>query len=262
MSIETFMDFRPSGQLRGRVALVTGSGRNIGRAIALLAATEGAAVAVNGSADEAAVDAVVDEITAAGGRATGVMCDVSDPVAVAEMVARVEAELGPVDIAVNNVGRRKAKTFDELTVEDWRSVMSTNLDSVFYVTRCVVAGMKARGWGRIINISGYDGFTGHIDKRAANVTAKAGMHGLSKAIAREYSGFGITANTVAPGAIFTQREDADYAHIDVEAMLARIATHSVGHSDDIAAACLYLAAESGRFVTGQVIHVNGGEFMF
>lgn len=262
MSIETAMDFQPSGQLRGRVALVTGSGRNIGRAIALLAAAEGASVAVNGSADEAAVDGVVAEITAAGGHAIGIMCDVSDPDAVEKMVERVDAELGPVDVVVNNVGRRKAKTFDELTVADWRSVMSTNLDSVFYVSRCVLPGMKERGWGRVINISGYDGFTGHIAKRAANVTAKAGMHGLTKAIAREYSGFGVTANTVAPGAIFTQRNDSDYSHIDVEAMLARIATHSVGHSDDIAAACLYLAAESGRFVTGQVIHVNGGEFMF
>ena len=122
--------------------------------------------------------------------------------------------------------------------------------------------MRERGWGRVIHISGYDGWTGHIDKRAANVTAKAGLHGLAKAIAREYGVHGITANTVAPGAIATQRDDREYSHIDVAALRERLAIKHFGRPQDIAEACLYLAGESGRFVTGQVLHVNGGEFMF
>jgi len=119
-----------------------------------------------------------------------------------------------------------------------------------------------RGWGRIIHISGYDGWTGHIDQRAPNVTAKAGMHGLTKAIAREYGVHGVTANTVAPGAIKTERDETDYSHIDPVAIRDRLAIKHFGRPKDVAAACIYLAGDSGRFVTGQVLHVNGGEFMF
>ncbi|MGC4998448.1 SDR family NAD(P)-dependent oxidoreductase [Streptomyces sp. DT195] len=248
--------------LRDRVAVVTGAGRNIGRAIALALASEGASVAVNGSRDRAAVDAVVGEIRDRGGRAVAAMADVSDPDAVTAMAALVTEALGPVDIVVNNVGVRRAKPFEEITVDDWRSTMSTNLDSAFFVARSVLPGMRERGYGRVINISGYDGWTGHIERRAANIAAKAGLHGLTKGIAREYGRFGITANTVAPGAIDTVRDPADYAHIDVDAALARIPVGKAGRAADIAAACVYLAAPSGDFVTGQVLHVNGGEFMF
>jgi NAD(P)-dependent dehydrogenase (short-subunit alcohol dehydrogenase family) len=122
--------------------------------------------------------------------------------------------------------------------------------------------MRQRGWGRIINISGYDGFTGHIAQRAHNVTAKAGMHGLTKAIAREYGVYGVTSNTVAPGVIATKRDPAQYKHFNIANVLERLAIKHRGDPDDIAEACLYLAGESGKFVTGQVIHVNGGEFMF
>ncbi|MBV1949060.1 SDR family NAD(P)-dependent oxidoreductase [Streptomyces sp. BV129] len=248
--------------LRDRVAVVTGAGRNIGRAIALALASEGAGVAVNGSRDRAAVDAVVAEIRDRGGRAVAAMADVSDPDAVTAMSALVTEALGPVDIVVNNVGVRRAKPFEEITVDDWRSTMSTNLDSAFFVARSVLPGMRERGYGRVINISGYDGWTGHIERRAANIAAKAGLHGLTKGIAREYGRFGITANTVAPGAIDTVRDPADYAHIDVDAALARIPVGKAGRAADIAEACVYLAAPSGDFVTGQVLHVNGGEFMF
>ncbi|RZU74963.1 acetoacetyl-CoA reductase/3-oxoacyl-[acyl-carrier protein] reductase [Micromonospora kangleipakensis] len=252
----------PEGRLNGQVAVVTGAGRNIGRAIALLFAAEGAAVVVNGSRNVDAVNSVVEEIQSKGGKAIPAMADVSDPDAVADMISRASSILGPVDIVVNNVGVRKAKKFEDITIEDWRSTFATNLDSVFYLARTVLPGMRERRRGRIINISGYDGWTGHIENRAANIAAKAGMHGLTKAIAREYSRYGITVNTVAPGAIETERNPEDYAHIDVEALRGRIATRTFGAVDDIAEACLYLASPAAGFVTGQVLHVNGGEFMF
>ncbi len=251
-----------TGRLAGRTAVVTGSGQNIGRAIARLFAREGAAIVINGHSNRSNVDAVVQEIMNDGGRAVGIMADVSDPKQVERLVADAERAFGPIDIAVNNVGRRLRQTFEEITIADWCDTINHNLNSVFYLAHFVLPKMRERGWGRIINISGYDGFTGHMDQRAHNVTAKAGMHGLTKAIAREYGVFGITSNTVAPGAIATKRDTAQYKHVNMEHVLARLAIKHPGEAEDIAEACLYLAADSGKYVTGQVIHVNGGEFMF
>ncbi len=249
-------------RLTGRTALITGSGQNIGRAIARLFARQGATVVVNGHSNRSNVDAVVQEIVDMGGRAIGIMADVSDPEQVKRLVGEAEAAFGAVDIAVNNVGRRLRQSFEEITIKDWQDTINHNLNSAFYVAHYVLPAMRQRGWGRIINISGYDGFTGHIDQRAHNVTAKAGMHGLTKAIAREYGVYGVTSNTVAPGAIATKRDPAQYKHVNIASVLERLAIKHPGDPDDIAEACLYLAGESGNFVTGQVIHVNGGEFMF
>lgn len=250
------------GPLAGRTAIVTGSGRNIGRAIAVRFAAEGANVVVNGHRDRGAVDAVVGEIEAAGGAAAGVMADVGDPEEVGRLVERAVEAFGTVDIAVSNVGIRRRQPFSEITVADWHEVIRTNLDAAFYLAHHALPHMVERGWGRVIHISGYDGWTGHIDQRAHNVTAKAGMHGLTKAIAREYGVHGITANSIGTGAIATVRDPSQYSHIDRAALLDRLAIKHAGDVDDIAAGCLYLAGESGRFVTGQVLHINGGEFMF
>ena len=249
-------------RLAGRIAIVTGSGQNIGRAIARLFAAEGAAVVVNGHSDRGKVDAVVAEITGAGGRAIGLLADVSDPERVRALVAETEAKLGPVDIAVSNVGRRMRQSFEDISIDDWTSTINHNLSSAFYLAHYVLPGMRERGWGRLVNISGYDGLTGHMAERAHNVTAKAGMIGLTKAIAREYGQHGVTCNAVAPGAIATVRDRAQYAHVNAAAIMDRLAIKHYGASEDIAEACLYLAGESGRFVTGETLHVNGGEFMF
>ena len=192
----------------------------------------------------------------------GIMADVGNPEEVRRLVAEAETAFGPVDIAVNNVGRRLKMRFEDITVENWRDTLNTNLNSVFYLAHLVLPGMREREWGRVINISGYDGFTGHFSQRAANVTAKAGMHGLSKAIAREFGKHNVTCNTVVPGAIQTERDMSQYSHVDVERVLAMLATPGPGESLDVAEACLYLAGDSGKFVTGQAIHVNGGEYMF
>jgi len=225
-------------------------------------ARAGANVIVNGHADRERVDRVVEEVRATGARAIGVMADVSKPDEVEHLVEIARREFGAIDIAVSNVGQRNRQSFEEITVEDWRRTIEINLSSAFYLARLVLPQMRERSFGRIIHISGYDGFTGHMPERAHNVTAKAGMHGLTKAIAREYGVHGITCNTVAPGAIATARDPRQYAHIRFEDVLARLAIKHPGESEDVAQACLYLAGESGKFITGQVIHVNGGEFMF
>lgn len=248
--------------LSGKTALVTGSGRNIGRAIALQFAAAGANVVVNGARHPEQVARVVEEIHTAGGRALAVMADVSDPDAVAAMVTTASAHFGAIDIAVSNVGRRLHQPFLEISVADWQAVLNTNLSALFYLDRAVLPQMQARGWGRLIHISGYDGFTGHLLNRAHNVACKAGMHGLTKAIAREFGPFGITCNTVVPGAINTERDWSQYPNTNIAQVAQRIAVRRWGEVGDIAAACLYLASEAAGFVTGQALHVNGGEHMF
>jgi NAD(P)-dependent dehydrogenase (short-subunit alcohol dehydrogenase family) len=136
-----------------------------------------------------------------------------------------------------------------------------NLSAGFYLAHHVVPAMKARGWGRIIHVSGYDGFTGHLTNRAYNIAAKAGLHGFSKALAKELGPFGITANTLVPGAIDTERDWSQYPKTTYEALAKIIPVRRWGHVDDLAHACVYLCT-TGSFVNGQALHLNGGEFMF
>lgn len=259
-AIPAGLDLHPT-RLDGRVAIVTGSGQNIGRAIALRLAQAGAAVVVNGSKSRAKVDLVVDEIKQAGGRAIGVMADVGDPAQVGRMVDEAVAAFGHVDIAVSNVGRRLHKPFETITDEDWDTAIRTNLSACFYLARRVVPMMRERHWGRIIHVSGYDGFTGHLTNRAYNIAAKAGMHGFSKALGKEMGPHGITANTVVPGAIDTDRDWSQYPGAVIEEVRNRIPVRRWGHVDDLAYACVYLCT-TGGFVNGQTLHLNGGEFMF
>jgi NAD(P)-dependent dehydrogenase (short-subunit alcohol dehydrogenase family) len=247
--------------LSGKVAIVTGSGQNIGRAIACRLAEAGAAVIVNGARNRDAVDETVRLIEAAGGRAHGVMADVSDPGAVGAMVSEAERIFGQVDVAVSNVGRRLHKPFEEISIGDWDESIRINLSASFYLAHHVVPGMLKRGWGRIIHVSGYDGFTGHLVNRAYNIAAKSGMHGFSKAIARELGPRGITANTIVPGAIDTDRDWSQYPNTAVDAVRNRIPVRRWGHVDDLAFAAVYLCT-TGGFVNGQALHLNGGEYMF
>jgi len=246
----------------GRTAIVTGSGRNIGRAIALALAEGGANVVVNGHRDKDAVDAVVREIGEAGGRALGVMADVSSHDAVADMVRRTVAEFGSVDIAISNVGMRRKQPFLDISLADWQTVLDTNLSPAFYMARNVIPHMRERKWGRIVHISGFDGFWGQVSERAHNITAKAGLHGLAKALAREFGPDGITANSVVPGAIDTVRDWTQYTHQDREKIRSEIPCGRFGRTDEVAAACVFLCAETGAFVSGQAIHVNGGHYMY
>jgi len=250
--------------LKGRTALVTGSGQNIGEAIVKLFARAGANVVVNGVASQGKVDRVVSEIREVGGQAIGVMADVGDADAVASMVNLAAETFGTVDIAISNVSIRKKQPVEEISVKDWQDTINTNLNSAFYLARCVVPLMKEVGWGRIIQISGVDGFAAHVPTRTHNITCKAGVHAFAKALALELGPYGITANTVSPGAIDTTRDWKQYDNPEVwrKSRIEAIPVKRLGTVDDISNACLYLAGETGGFITGEVLHVNGGQFRF
>ncbi len=254
---------QPSFRLDGAVAIVTGAGRNIGRAIAEAFAEAGARVVVNGHRDLAAIEAVAQGIRDRGGEALAVMADVSDDAEVGAMVRQAVDRFGGVDIAVSNVSLRPMQALLDITPEDWDRVLRTNLSSCFYMARHCLPPMLAAGrGGRFIHISGMDGFFGNVTLRAHNVAAKAGQHGLAKAIAREFGERGITANTVAPGPIDTVRDWTQYAHQEREMVRQGVPLQRFGHVDEIAGACLFLASSAGGYVSGQVVHVNGGYLMY
>lgn len=248
-------------QLAGRTAIVTGAGQNIGRCIALLFAREGAQVVVNGLSNKANVDAVVAEIKAAGGEAIGVMADVGDPDQIKRLVDSANAAFGKIDIAVNNVSRRLFQPFEAISIADWQNVLNSNLNAIFYMAHYCLPAMRQRQWGRIISISGIDGFSGHVANRAHNITAKAGAQGLTKAIAREFGRYNITANTVVPGAVNTKRDLSQYPLFDQKKYLENIPVGRFSEPEEIASACLFLAADTGASITGQALHVNGGDYM-
>lgn len=257
-----------SRPLAGRTAIVTGSGRNIGRAIALGFARDGANVVINGHRNLAALEAVADEARAMGVQARVALADVGDPEAVASMVSDAVQQFGGIDIAVANVSLRLHQPLLDISIEDWRRTLETNLSSAFYLARACLPHMVEKRWGRIVHISGRDGFSPKPN-RAHNVTAKAGVFALSKAIACEFGAYGITANTVAPGIVETSRDLAHYPDVvdsdaedSFENRRRAMPMQRFGHVEEIAAACSYLCSEGGAFVTGQILHVNGGEFMF
>jgi 3-oxoacyl-[acyl-carrier protein] reductase len=251
-----------SYRLDGRVALVTGSGRNIGRAVAEAFAAAGAKVVINGHSDRGAIEAVANGIHERGGEAIAVLADVARDDQVAAMVEQAVTTFGRLDILVSNVGIRRYRPFLEITPDEWNEVIGTNLSAAFYLTRHALPHMRANRRGRIIVVSGFDGFWGQVTHRAPNIAAKAGLHGLAKAIAREFGADGITANTVAPGAIDTVRDWTQYVHQPRAQIEAEIPLKRLGHVDELAGACLFLASDAGGFVSGQVIHVNGGHYMY
>ena len=251
-----------SFSLDGRVAIVTGSGRNIGRAAALQLAQLGASVVVNGSRDSEAVEKTVADIDAHGGKAVGVMADVSKDVDCKRLVDSAVDAFGGADILVSNVGIRRYRAFLEMSPEEWNEVLGTNLSPGFLLARHSIPHMQKKTWGRIVFVSGFDGFWGNVTHRAANVTSKAGLHGLAKAIAREFGRDGITANTVVPGAIDTERDWTQYPHQEKERIEREIPVGRFGDPREVAAAIAFLVSPGGGFCSGQATHVNGGHFMF
>ena len=249
----------------GRTALVTGASRNIGRAIALTLAARGIAIAVNTRSSAEAAREVKQEIIDRGGRAEVVLGDVGDPASCEDIVARTAEALGPVDYLVSNASTRKFQAFTEIKPEDWDSTIRSNLSALFYLGRLVLPGMRERGFGRVIALGGPDGYMGW-HHRAHNVTAKAGLTGLVKAMSFEFGHFGVTANIVVPGGTATTRSEKDYPPDMTErpgvpegrplVMIPR-----QGTTQEIADACLFLASDQASYITGQSLHVDGGMVM-
>jgi 3-oxoacyl-[acyl-carrier protein] reductase len=244
-------------ELAGRVALVTGAGRNIGRAIALALAEGGAAVAVNAHRSQAEVDAVAAEIEARGGKALPVLADVTDPAAVARMAAAVKARLGRIDILVNNAAVRDVTSLDEIDLARWREITGVILDGAFIVTTACLPGLRAGG-GAIVNIGGLSAHTGAAG-RPHVIAAKAGLVGLTRALAHDLAADGVTVNCVVPGLIDTVRGAASGARSAHEGKRAS-ALGRRGTPAEVAHAVRFLAGPGARYVTGQTLHVNGGAF--
>ncbi len=246
-------------RLDGRVALVTGASRGIGRGIALRLARDGAAVAVNYRFDEAAADQVVAEIAGAGGRALSVSGDVAMAADVASMVNRAVKELGGIHILVNNAGIAADMLTVRLSEEDWDRVVDTDLKGAFLTTKAALRPMMRQRWGRIINIASVVAYTGNAGQ-ASYAAAKAGMVGLTKSVAREVATRGITANAVAPGLIDTEMTQRLPEEIRTW-MLDQIPMDKPGAVDDVAAAVAFLAGDEASYITGQVLNVDGGMVM-
>lgn len=246
--------------LHGKVALITGAGQNIGRAIALRLADMGAAVAVNGRSDRALVDAVVGEIEAAGGRATAVMGDVSKPADVDALSAQCVRDLGGIDIVISNAGLRRQTPLTQMSFEEWREILSVALDGAFLLARATVPHLIERGGGRIIALSGISTHVG-TPNRCHVSASKAGLEGLMRALAVELAPHGITCNSVAPGAIDTVRGAAAGTLPASRGNATNITLGRTGTVEDIAAAVAYLAGPTGAYVTGQTLHVNGGAYL-
>jgi 3-oxoacyl-[acyl-carrier protein] reductase len=246
--------------LTGKAALVTGGSRGLGRAISLAFARQGADVAVNYRGNAAAADAVVAEIIALGRRALAVQGDTSAGREACEAIVRAALDgLGSVDILVNNAGITRDNLLMRMDADEWDSVISTNLGGPFWMTRAIARPMLKARSGRIINMSSAAGRMGNPGQ-ANYASAKAGLIGLTKTTARELASRGITCNAIAPGLIETDLT-ADMPAAATEALKEMTPLGYLGSVEDVAAAAVYFASEEARYVTGQVLGVDGGIVM-
>jgi len=245
--------------LAGKVALVTGAGKNIGREIARCLAADGATLIVNGRSDRAAVDEVVREIAAAGGKAIAAMGDASDPAAVPPMVEAAAAATGGIDILVSNAGLRRQTKFLEMSFAEWREILSVSLDGAFLMAKAVVPHMIRRGGGAIVGLSGISNHVG-TPNRCHVSAAKAGLEGLVRALAIELAPHRITCNAVAPGTIDTVR-GASAGPMPKRLGVGGVPLARKGRPEEIAAMVRLLVGPEGGYITGQTIHVNGGSFL-
>ena len=243
-------------ELDGRVAAVTGSARNIGAAIAQALADAGAAVVINAKSSAADAEAVARGIRERGGRAVATIADVGTPDGARTLVGSAVASFGRLDILVNNAAARREVDFAELGYDEWRDILRTILDGAYLCAHAALPHLIAAGGGSIVNIGGLSSFTG-ASRRAHVIAAKAGLVGLTRALAHDLSPHGITVNCIAPGLIETARRGPEPSH--------HAAHHTLvgrkGTPDDIAALVRFLCGPRARYVTGQTLHANGGAFM-
>jgi len=245
-----------SGELEGKVALITGAVRRNGRAIAHALARDGASIVINTRRSREEAEAVRVELRNMGAQALVCIADITDEAAVGRMFETIEARFGGVDILVNNAADRERVKFTEMTLEQWRHIVSIILDGAFLCSRAAIPHMLKRGWGRIVNIGGVShrlpGYVG----RAHAAAAKAGLEGLTRALAMEYARQGITVNCISPGRIGGERSKTSGQVPPVE-----IPVGFEGAPEDIAASVCFICRPAARFITGQNIHVNGGQVL-
>ena len=243
-------------ELAGHVAVVTGSGRNIGRAIALALADGGAAVMVSARRSVREAEAVAEDIRQMGGQAGVTLGDVGDPAAAADLIAAAVEQFGRLDILVNNASVRREVEFADLDYGEWREIMATTLDGAYLCSRAALSHLVAAGAGAIVNIGGLSSHTGATG-RAHVIAAKAGLAGLTRALAHDLAPLAVTVNCVAPGMIDTARTGAQPAHHAGR-------TPPVGRRgtpEEVASLVRFLCGPDARYITGQTIHANGGLFM-
>jgi 3-oxoacyl-[acyl-carrier protein] reductase len=243
--------------IRGKVALVTGGARSLGRADAVTLAGEGCRVAIVDLNGEGAEEAA-GELTAGGATARGYACDIRDTAQVHEVVGRIERELGPVDICVNNAGMiYTVGQLKDMRDEDWELNLTVNLTGTMKVTRAVFAGMRERRWGRIVCMASIAGLMGGFGQTAYS-TSKIGVVGFAKSVALEGARYNITCNAVAPGII---APNASLSPL-YERMVKRVAMQREGQPEDVAATVAFLCSEPARYITGAVLPVTGGMDLF
>jgi 3-oxoacyl-[acyl-carrier protein] reductase len=247
-----------TNELNGKVAIVTGAGRNIGRAIALALAEGGASVLVNARSNRAEADAVAHEIETAGGKALVHIGDVADAAQVQAMAEIAAMHFGRIDILVNNAALRREKPFAEMSYAEWREIMNVTLDGAFHCVKACLPHLKKSGAGTVVNIGGLSAHTGARD-RAHVVTAKAGIVGFTRALAHDLAADGITVNCVVPGLIGTPRpkDKPEPAHH----LTHQTITGERGRPEDVAAAVRFLCGPGARYINGQAIHTNGGAYL-
>ena len=247
-----------TNELIGKVAIITGAGRNIGRAIALALAEGGASIVVNARSNRAEADAVAREIEAAGGKALVNIGDVADAAAMQAMADAAVKHFGRIDILVNNAALRREKSFAEMSYAEWREILDVTLDGTFHCTKACLPGLRKSGAGTIVNIGGLSAHTG-ARNRAHVVTAKAGIVGFTRALAHDLAADGITVNCVVPGLIGTPRpqDKPEPAHH----LTHQTITGERGRPEDVAAAVRFLCGPGGRYINGQAIHANGGAYL-
>jgi 3-oxoacyl-[acyl-carrier protein] reductase len=247
-----------NNELNGKVAIVTGAGRNIGRAIALALAKDGASVLVNARSNRAEAEAVAREIEAAGCKALVHIGDVADAADVKAMADAAMKHFGRIDILVNNAALRREKPFAEMSYAEWREIMNVTLDGTFHCVKACLPGLRQSGAGTIVNIGGLSAHTGAKD-RAHVVTAKAGIVGFTRALAHDLAADGITVNCVVPGLIGTPRpkDRPEPAHH----LIHQTITGERGKPEDVAALVRFLCGPAARYINGQAIHANGGAYL-
>jgi 3-oxoacyl-[acyl-carrier protein] reductase len=242
--------------LTDKVAVVTGSSRGIGRAIALRLAQDGARIVVNYRGNKASADEVVGEILAAGGEATAVQADVSQPAEADSLIDAAKKAFGRVDILVNNAGTTRDTLLMRMTEEDWDIVIDTNLKGTFNCIKAVSRQMMRQRYGRIVNVTSVAGIAGNAGQ-ANYASAKAGLIGLTKTVAKELGSRGITCNAIAPGLVPTDLT-ASLPQELVDLAVERTPLGRAGTAEDMAAAVAFLASDEASFITGQVLAVDGG----